>query len=111
MGINKKIYENIFFIFFIVIKKDFRKNLVTYFIFYNTKNNFFIPKKLFYDYNIKINPHLEKNYLYSHKIRFSERSRNLFYDYNTKNNFFILKKLFYDYKCKNSKNQKEDSQT
>ncbi len=27
-------------------------DLKTYFISYNTKNNFFIPKKLFYDYNI-----------------------------------------------------------
>ncbi len=33
-----------------VIKQDFRKNPETYFISYNTKNNFFGMKKLFYSY-------------------------------------------------------------
>ncbi len=36
----------------IVIKQDFRKNPETYFISYNTKNNFIIPKKLFYSYKL-----------------------------------------------------------
>jgi hypothetical protein len=45
-----------------------------------------------------------KNIKYSHKIRFPEKSGNLFYDYKHQKHFFIPKKMFYGYIYTSNKN-------
>jgi hypothetical protein len=64
----------------IVIKQDFWKNPEICFISYNTKNNFFIPKKLFYCYSsISLNK-LVGNFYEEFEVKVGEKIAYCYYE-------------------------------